>query len=148
MFNIVERSLSDELSKNEIASKTTLVLLVVAVFEILGGYINGKLNEKFNMIRLATVGTLLFELALGLSLYAYFLKSYVFCFFVGAAWGLSDCFMNAQVSVMASKMFDGEILIFSVYRFCLGINFILLGLSCVAAITVNLVFNHFGFEIY
>jgi len=84
------------------------------------GMLSGKLADKFNQYTLATLSTLISELALILSLLGYFLSNYVLCFFIGAAWGFADCIFNNLVSVICSHDYEGKIEIFAVFRFNLA----------------------------
>ncbi len=69
---------------------------------------------------MATIGTIIAEIALVLSLLGNFLENYTLCFFIGACWGFVDCWFNSLVSTICSKDYEGYLEIFAVFRLTLA----------------------------
>jgi hypothetical protein len=73
----------------------------------MAGFVVGILSDKINLYTLITIGTLLAESALILSMIALFYKSYIICFFLGGLWGKNskiiifigfcDCYFNGII---------------------------------------------------
>lgn len=61
------------------------------------GLVSGELGRRFDLYTMATIGTLLAELGLVLSLLGYFLNSYNVIFGIAGVWGFTDCFFNVIV---------------------------------------------------
>jgi len=97
MHNIISLSIGE----NDDA-KVAAVFISLGVCEVLTGVTLGRITEKFNLYNLATVGTLLAEVAIVLSFLALFLKDYTLCFVVGGLWGVTDCYVNTVGQAICS----------------------------------------------
>lgn len=136
---IVDSSANE--SSNTVDSRTTSVFLVLGAFEIISGIATGYLSEKFNQYYLTTVGTLIVELALFMSLVTSFLDQFYLCFILAALWGFSDCFFNSLLSTIFSNDFTGKIEIFAIYRFTNS-------MSVMITLIVNVIFTSNNFPPY
>ena len=87
-----------------------------------------RFAEKFNAFKLATLGTLMVELAGFVSFVCYYLNSYPLCFFVAFLWGSSETFLQTNTGALIAKVFPGRVEGFSVYRifFAIGVVAVLL----------------------
>ena len=56
--SIVKNSIEITTDQNT-SQKLAYVLILLGIFEVIGGLISGKLADKFNIYKLATFGTLL-----------------------------------------------------------------------------------------
>ena len=74
------------------------MFICLGACEMISGFISGKLADKFNLYKLASLSTLFAEVALILSLIGIFMEpgsnTYTFCFFIAGMWGLTDCFFS------------------------------------------------------
>ena len=59
----------------------------MGVSQVLTGLIMNRVGDKFNRYRMASFGTVIVEMAIIVSLLAYFLSSYPLCFLVSMLWG-------------------------------------------------------------
>lgn len=101
---------------------------MVAFFQVTTGFIYRKYSQKLNKFTLASIGTVMAEIAGLLSLVCYFVKSYKLCFVVGILWGVCDIFMQTNTAVIVSIVFKNKIEGFTVNRifFCIGVTSFLL----------------------
>ena len=107
LSSLIDSSLSDEVKANDNQKNqaTSAVLIVLGGAEVFAGVIVGIISDKFNLYTLITIGTLIVESALILSLISSFYKSYLMCFFLGGLWGMNiiyliiigfaDCYFNS-----------------------------------------------------
>lgn len=95
--------------------------MCLGLFEIISGYVIGKLADKVSKYRLCTAATLCAEAALVISLLTFYIQSYPACFICSALWGFTDCFFNNIVSIVCSEDYKGKMEIFALYRFFLAL---------------------------
>ena len=106
LSSLIDSSLSDEVKadSNQKNQATSAIYIVLGSAEVFAGLIIGIVSDKFNLYTLVTIGTLIAESALILSLITSFYKSYLMCFFLGGLWGMNityfiiigftDCYFN------------------------------------------------------
>ena len=106
LSSLIDSSLSDEVKANSHLRNqaTSAIYIVLGSAEVFAGLIIGIVSDKFNLYTLVTIGTLIAESALILSLITSFYKSYLMCFFLGGLWGMNityfiiigftDCYFN------------------------------------------------------
>lgn len=104
------------------------VFITLGLSMIFTGIMMNRFAEKFNTFKLATVGTLIVEIAGFVSFVCYYTKSYFLCFVASFLWGCSETFLQTNTGGLISKVFPGRVEGFSVYRifFALGVVFVLI----------------------
>jgi MFS family permease len=65
------------------------VFIALGVSQVLAGLVMNRVGDLFNRYRMASFGTVIVEVAIIISLLAYFLESYALCFVVSMLWGIS-----------------------------------------------------------
>jgi hypothetical protein len=63
--------------------------------------------DYFDLYVLATVGTLIGEVGLILSMLNFFIRNYGLCFVIGSCLGFMDTFLNTVVQAICTKEYDG-----------------------------------------
>ena len=91
LSSLIESSLSEEVMKDQNLKNQAIsaIYIVLGGAEVFAGLIIGIVSDKFNLYTLITIGTLIVESALILSLISSFYKSYLMCFFLGLLWGMN-----------------------------------------------------------
>lgn len=104
------------------------VFITLGLSQILTGFWMNRFSEKFNTFKLATIGTLMVEMAGFVSFVCYYLKSYPLCFLASFLWGASETFLQTNTGGLIAKVFPGKVEGFSVYRifFAIGVVFVLI----------------------
>lgn len=104
MHTLIEKSLSEDLSDKDVNLKTTLVYIVIGIFNcgtaIVSGVINDYMKKPFTLFKFSVVLTII---TFGLTFGNYILKSYFGCFVVGAFCGVSDCLFLNLSSIACSR---------------------------------------------
>lgn len=126
MHKNVERALifgqgiADE---STISSKTTLVFFVLAISEIAGGYLMGKIADVYeNATFLLTQITInIGLLALFFLIATYYLESYAMCFICVILLGLVENFVACLVSVIITDDYGGKFEVFCLFRVSYGL---------------------------
>ena len=90
LSSLIKSSLSEEVKADQNLKNQAIsaIYIVLGGAEVFAGLIIGIVSDKFNLYTLITIGTLIVESALILSLISSFYKSYLMCFFLGLLWGM------------------------------------------------------------
>lgn len=100
--NSIEADSHTDDGKKEISRKLSFTLICLGCFEIISGLVSGRLADKFNVYKLATVGTFLCLIGLGFSFLGLFTYNYFMCFVIAAVWGFCDCFFQTICQTIAN----------------------------------------------
>lgn len=128
-LSIIQEDHEDEDTYNKRVNEYEgYVFITLGLSQILTGFWMNRFSEKFNTFKLATIGTLMVELAGFVSFVCYYLKSYPLCFLASFLWGSSETFLQTNTGGLISKVFPGKVEGFSVYRifFACGVVFVLI----------------------
>jgi MFS family permease len=89
LSSLIKSTLSDEVKNNPNDKNQAIsaIFIVLGASEVFAGFVIGMVTDKVNLYTLITMGTLIVECALILSLISSFYESYIICFFLGGLWG-------------------------------------------------------------
>lgn len=90
--NSIAGDSDDDEYKKEVSRKLSFTLICLGCFEVISGLISGRLGDKFNVYKLATLGTLLCLLGVLFSFLGLFTDNYFVCFVISSIWGFCDCY--------------------------------------------------------
>ena len=128
LSSLINSSLSEEVKadKNLKNQAISAIYIVLGGAEVFAGLIIGIVSDKFNLYTLITIGTLIVESALILSLISSFYKSYLMCFFLGLLWGMkyyiliiigfTDCYFCALLQNICNQDYSKKIEIFGIFK--------------------------------
>lgn len=100
----------------------------MGINQVLSGIIYRKYSQNFSKLNLASIGTLLVEIAGIFSFICYLTKSYKLCFLAAIIWGVCDIFMQTNTAVIVSILFKDKVEGFALNRifYCIGVTLFLL----------------------
>ncbi len=110
LYIVVVNSLTENdpnISSDEISRRNSYVFFCLGCAEILGGWVAAKFTDSVDLASLASIGTTFGNIAITFSYLAYFLNSYVLCFFCSFFWGFLENFNNCVNTSICVKYYTG-----------------------------------------
>ena len=86
-----------------------MVFIGLGIAQVITGFSYRRYSHRFNKFKLATVGSLMVEMAGLVSLVCYFQKSYSLCFLTAMLWGACEIFNQTNTAVIVSILFKEKV---------------------------------------
>jgi predicted MFS family arabinose efflux permease len=114
LYRLVRAAVSFE-TDEELNSKTAYVLIMLGIGEMMGGFLMGKMCDKFKRTFIHQFLMSLVECAIFFSLICCFVPNYLYCFIMAFFWGWTDVSTLTMIPSVIMKDFPGALEIFAVY---------------------------------
>ena len=102
VYTLIEETL-DYVSDVDTNIKTAYVLVVLGIFEMIGGLLSSCLGDRIKKIHLIILGFV--SMGFGFSFIGLIMfvdKNYLYCFFLGGGMGFGDCILQSMVNAIIS----------------------------------------------